>query len=379
MPHCPTYRELRDEAESPRGRIALIQGWAEGQLADSPRLDRHLSNCLECRACETACPSLVNFVQLMDDARALKTLRAGRIGVRAQQAWLDALSSDLGARAAAFLAGLYQTTGAARLASATGLARLPSVRAYHRLTRHLKRPSLPVDPTDPRGGAGQELDLFVGCIGRAAQPRALEAARTVLARLGYRVNTPAEQGCCGAMHRHNGFPEKANQLLEKNAEVFADRSPIGIASACVAELRTHPRLEGTEEICRFLSDLRWPDEARLRPLPGAVAVHEPCTQRNILRDASAASDLIRRIPGVRIVPLFDNASCCGAAGTYLLQNPRMSQKLLQPKIDRLAQEGLRTVVTTNTGCALHLSAGIQEANLRVEVLHPVELIARQLG
>jgi glycolate oxidase iron-sulfur subunit len=110
-----------------------------------------------------------------------------------------------------------------------------------------------------------------------------------------------------------------------------------------------------------------------------VAVHEPCTQRNLLRDPSAASDLLRRIPGIELVALPGNAICCGAAGTYLLQRPRLSLSLLQPKLTALARLKAPILVTTNTGCALHLQAGAREADLDVEVMHPVELVARQLG
>jgi glycolate oxidase iron-sulfur subunit len=110
-----------------------------------------------------------------------------------------------------------------------------------------------------------------------------------------------------------------------------------------------------------------------------VAIHLPCSQRNRLRDEGAARELLRRLPYLELVDLPDNAFCCGAAGTYLLEQPTLSRTLLQPKIDHLAQLGARVLVTTNTGCALHLAAGIQEAGLAVEVLHPVQLIARYLN
>jgi glycolate oxidase iron-sulfur subunit len=223
-----------------------------------------------------------------------------------------------------------------------------------------------------------ELNLFVGCMGRNAQPAALAAAESVLHRLGYRVRIPESQVCCGAMHRHNGFPEAADALLGRNADVFAQRPVVGIASACIGELRAHGQLEGVWEICRFLSDLQWPPDVELRPLDQAVAVHEPCSQQNLLHDPSAASDLLTRIPGLEVLALGDNAFCCGAAGTYLLQQPRLSQTLIQPKIEELATMGVDTLVTTNTGCALHLAAGLQEAGLSIELAHPVELIARQL-
>jgi glycolate oxidase iron-sulfur subunit len=159
---------------------------------------------------------------------------------------------------------------------------------------------------------------------------------------------------------------------------MAGKRPEGLASACLAELRTHEGLAQGQEICRLLADLEWPAEARLDPLPVRVAVHEPCSQRNLLRDPAAAYDLLRRIPRIELVPLPGNDSCCGAAGTYLLQRPRLSRVLLEPKLSALAGLEATILVTTNTGCALHLTAGAAEAGIPIEVMHPVELIARQL-
>jgi glycolate oxidase iron-sulfur subunit len=378
LPHCPTYRERREEAESPRGRIALIQGWAEGQIAESPRLRQHLDNCLECRACERACPSLVGFGALMDDARALAARRGTPLGQLWRRAWLRALSSRAGGRAALLLARAYRASSAAHLARWSGLVSRPFPAALHRLALQLQRlPNLGPGRAPTEGAAN--LDLFLGCIGRAAQPGAIEAAIQVLTHLGYRVQVPPDQACCGAMLRHNGLPDDADRFLARNAAAFDARPAVGIASACVAELRTHDALGETQEICRFLADLCWPRNTRLRPLPARVAVHEPCSQRNMLRDENAAYDLLRRIPGIEPLPLPDNAFCCGAAGTYLLQHPEMSRTLLAPKIAALPDLGVELLVTTNTGCALHLAAGIAEAGLEILVLHPVELIARQLA
>ena len=222
------------------------------------------------------------------------------------------------------------------------------------------------------------MDLFVGCVARTTQPGALAAAQRLLTRVGLEVRVPPSQACCGALHRHNGFPRQADQLLARNAAVLADRPLVGIASACVAELRTHTALADAHEICRFLGSLEWPEDLHLRPLRNRVAVHEPCSQRNVLRDPTAGYDLLQRIPGISLVGLEDNAYCCGAAGSYLLQQPKAAQALLAPKVQAIQALGTEILVTTNTGCALHLAAGAREAGLSLEVLHPVELIVRQL-
>ena len=379
LPHCPTYRELRDEADSPRGRIALIQGMVDEQLEDSPSLQRHLGGCLACRACESVCPSLVRFGEIMDDARALSRRRRSAFRRLLHRAWLGSLSSKVGARAAAWSSMIYRCTGLARLSEWSGLVRWPFAGAIHRLAIQLQQPPDTSLAHQPATTSSRKIALFLGCIARAAQPGVIDAAVAVLQRLGFAMEIPQNQVCCGAMHRHNGLPEQAGRLLSINADAFEGRIAVGIASACIAELRSHKGLAEAQDICRLLADLDWPEHAPLCPLPSRVAVHEPCSQRNMLRDGSAAYDLLRHIPDIELLALPDNAFCCGAAGTYLIQRPQMSRALLQPKLDALAHLMPEILVTTNTGCSLHLAAGIREAGLAIEIMHPVELIARQLA
>lgn len=379
LPHCPTYRLARQEAESPRGRIALIQAWAEGELNDTPALRQHLDSCLECLACERACPTLVPFASLMDSARAAhwRHQPAWHRGLR--QAWLALLASP-GAAAVLGAAGqLYRGLGLARLVARTGLSRWPGIGTLHRLAQQLE--ALPRIPpaTAARETTRGPIGLFLGCIARTAQPGAIAASVQVLRRLGYVVVMPPGQTCCGGMHRHNGLPGSADDYLDTNAKAFTDLPVVGLASACIAELRAQPHLAATQELCRLLADLDWPATVPLRPLPGRIAIHVPCSHRNRLRDAQAARELLRRIPDVELIDLPENDLCCGAAGTYLLQQPSLSYALLRPKLAHLAASGARLLVTTNTGCALHLAAGVREAGLAVEVLHPVEVIARQLA
>jgi glycolate oxidase iron-sulfur subunit len=377
LPHCPTYRVRQDEAESPRGRISLIQGLAEKQLADTPRLAAHLSSCLECRACETVCPSLVTFGSLMDDARALRARNLSPWALAGKKARLKVLSSDWGTASIAALSRLYRFAGLAYLAEKIGLPDGSRLRAHHRLAMQMSCPERPPEVEAPDQGRMQTLALFLGCIAKAAQPGLSQAACRVLGRLGYGVLIPDDQCCCGAMHRHAGFPLEADRLIARNATAFAKMRTLVTASACAAELRAHPNLSQAQEICRFLADHQWPRNI-LRPLPERIAVHEPCSHRNVLRDASAAYDLLRQVPGLELVSLENNAFCCGAAGTYLLDDPTMSSVLLSPKIEHLRELGVGTLATTNTGCAMHLVAGAREAGLDLEVVHPVELIARQL-
>jgi glycolate oxidase iron-sulfur subunit len=382
LPHCPTFRLRQDEAESPRGRVALIQGLLSDELGDSPRLRGHLGNCLECLACEPACPSLVQFGTLMDGARARLVERRPRWRRRLLRTRLDLLASPRLLPLPALLARIYRGLGLGTALRRLGLLRrgLPAV--LDGILMRLRSPARPgqVRSAPPRAAtaAGAELPeiaLFLGCVSRALEPGVAAAAASVLRRLGHAVQVPDAQGCCGAMHRHNGLPDQADALLVHNRSVFGDRRVAGLSSACVAELQ-----QGLDavELCRLLVDLDWPAHVRPRPLPATVAVHEPCSHRNQLRDAAAIYALLARIPALRVEPLPGNERCCGAAGAYLLDHPDTALALAAEKVRHVAALAPRYLVTTNTGCAAHLAARLRADAQTVEVLHPVELLARQL-
>lgn len=378
LPHCPTYRKTADEAESPRGRIALIQGWLGESLPGSQRLHQHLERCLECGACEQACPSLVPVIEIMDAAKAERN--AARLPL---QRWRRRWVVDRLAKPAALhrLLRLYQRSGVQTLVRHSGLLRPLGLERLERLGSALGRPAAETrsEPVTPVRG---RVALYPGCLGRHLDAAAHTAAASVLNRLGYQVDLTADPHCCGALHRHDGFPLAADRHLAASRAHYARETynaVLGCASACTAELRRSPELAAvTRDITRFLADLSWPEHLTPRPYQGRVLVHVPCSQTNQLGDTQAALDLLRRIPDLEPLELTDNATCCGAAGAYLLRQPVMSQRLLQDKLAAIRDGHPDVLVTTNTGCALHLATGMQTAGLRVEICHPVELLARQL-
>ena len=374
LPQCPTFVKLANEADSPRGRIALIQGWAAGQLAMGPALAGHLDGCLGCRACERACPSLVAYGRLADEAKAARVSHAPPWRRAWLRLWLGWISNARVTRWLARGARIYQGSGFAQAAERTGLAEVPAMAPLHRLAQAIPTTAAPA-PIEDRGPA--DLELFVGCMGALAQGHAVAAARTLCARLGLRVRVPAKPRCCGALLRHNGLPGDGDRRRNANARRPGDPPLVGLASACVAELREAPGSAATREICDWLEHLPALAGLGFRPLARRVLVHEPCSHHNLLGGNDAVYRLLRRIPGLDVQPLPGNPSCCGAAGTYLLQQPKLAGALLADKLAGLTALSADLIVTTNPGCALHLSAGLKEARLAIEVCHPVELLAQQ--
>jgi len=380
LPHCPTYAHGRNEADSPRGRIALVQGWVSGALALDARLAAHLDGCLLCRACERACPSKVAYGRLMDGARA-RQVEQGALWRR----WLgwSALRLLSDRRAVAGLGGLARLSRALipgqRLGQWPSRWRLPRwLGPYWRLAGVFGRQASRA--ARPEGAVGAHtIHLFVGCMEEQAQGGAVAAALAVCARLGIRARIPAEALCCGALLRHNGQPAAADRQRARCVQRFGDGSAlVGFSTACVAELREAPELSATWELCDFLAAQPWPAALEPRPLSARVLVHRPCSRRHLAGGADSVERLLGRIPGLVVEPLEDGGQCCGAAGTYLLRQPSMSQRLLADLLAVIRREAPDYVVTTNAGCALQLAAGVREAGLAVAVCHPVELLARQL-
>ena len=226
------------------------------------------------------------------------------------------------------------------------------------------------------------VGLFTGCISRISDQSALLAATRVLNRLGRDVIVPSNQVCCGALHLHAGEPVTAQKLAGKNRAAFEDHpmeAILTVASGCGAHIKEDNGLSvPTLDISAYLNGLTWPDAIVLKPLPQRVAVHDACSLRNRLGTSDAIYRLLGRIPGIELVSLPGNSVCCGAGGTNLLTEPQMADALLAPKLAYLQECLPDILLTSNTGCALHFAAGIRNSGLDIEVLHPVQLLERQV-
>jgi len=403
LPHCPTYLKTSDENESPRGRIALIQAMARDQIPTNAKLESHLALCLACRACEYVCPSMVEYGVLIEAGRALMAVKHrppawSRFLSAIALDWLVARPRNL--RSLARLLRLYQRSGLQRLLRAAhmlGLTRLTRLdAALPQLSS--QRPWRTVYPAE--GEMRARVALFTGCVGGVADRDTLRAATRVLNLLGYEVHIPATQTCCGALHLHAGRREQAQMLMRRNLAAFAEDAglPAGedaaivivyTASGCGATLAEYPRhlrrepkaqtfAEKVTDINRFIAEAAWPEGLRIEPLPKTIAVHDPCSLRNVVHGQQWPYALLGKIPGARIVALAANDLCCGGAGAYSLTQPRMAEQLRADKLNHIRRLAPDIVVSANIGCVLHLAAGLEEMQSATEVIHPVVLLERQL-
>jgi glycolate dehydrogenase iron-sulfur subunit len=385
LPHCPTYRDSLDEGESPRGRIALMQGFASGALKISPALTGHLERCLDCRACEAVCPAEVPYGKLMDAARA-QLIRRGY-----QESWMVRLFAAC-MRHPLLLYVMHlklwfmQKLGLLKLAYiSSGLRRLAS------LLPPLDRPHRWHPVYGNSRGTGQEVELFLGCIARITQPQVTQASIQLLNTLGFNVRIPERQTCCGALDQHAGRTGMASALALKNLAAFAQdtASPVlNTASGCGATLAEYPLLvsdsrasafsERSRDISAFLAGQERLKQIRFKPLPAMVLLHSPCTLKNVLKTDKAVAQILRRIPDVKLEILPDSTACCGAAGSYVMSEPQIADRLADKIVAAVEKTRPAILVTSNVGCNLHLRAALQRRSLKIPVLHPLELLAMQL-
>lgn len=387
LPHCPTYRKTLSEADSPRGRIALMQGVLEQRIPLNERFRAHIDLCLGCRACENVCPNNVAYGDLIAGVRGVveRSRRRGLSQRLVRAVLVDGLLvKPAMLRRAGVVFRTWQMSGLKSLGQKMAwLQRLSLVRIASRLP--LLKPQPAWQSVYPAAGRARgKVGLFLGCVARVADNETLSASIFVLNRLGYTVHVPAAQTCCGALHTSLGEPEKAHGLERKNLDAFSGLeldAVISTATGCGVALKGYPQnfASRVKDVSEFLAEAEGWEEALIAPLPERVAVHEHCLMRNVLHCQGKPYDLLRRIPGAMVFPLAGNDQCCGAAGAYFLTQPEMAAALLADKIEALKAGSARILVSSNIGCALHLAVGLKSTGIDIEVLHPVTLLARQMG
>jgi glycolate oxidase iron-sulfur subunit len=234
-----------------------------------------------------------------------------------------------------------------------------------------------------------EVVLFTGCVANIFDSLTHQATIKLLTHLGFDVRVLENQTCCGAMHAHNGQIERSKACARQNIEAFAESPASSIiynSSGCGAFLSEYPDLlkedaseiEPATDVMDFLNGTDRLGDLEFRELKAKVAVHEPCSQRNVLQNHGIIYDLLEKIPGLEVFPLPGNDICCGAGGTQMVTQPELAVPLRDEKVEALLNSEANLLISTNLTCAMHLSSGIRAAGGDIEVMHPVRLLAQQL-
>ena len=400
---CPTYLETGDENDSPRGRIYLMRNVVDGRAELTDSVKHHLELCLDCRSCETACPSGVQYGRLIEPFRVEMQQREAASGSSAVNGWfqkyilygLFPYASRL--RWALAPARWAQQLGFDRLAEGLGLTKLLP-KQLQRMQSLLPKlgpatPQLP-EVLSPVGKRRARVALFTGCVADAMFGHTNWATARVLQQNGCEVVVPRGQACCGAIHYHSGAGEPALKLAQTNEAAFnpddVDAIIINVAG-CGSMLKDYghiaQELAPTEEAIRLrldkfahkvkdvseflvsLGPIKPTGEIKLR-----ATYHDACHLCHAQKIREQPRELLSLVPGLELVPLNESEICCGAAGSYNLTQPEMAAQLGKRKLDNILKTNAQAVITANAGCSLQLQMQLRQAGHDIWVAHPMDVL-----
>ena len=366
LPHCPTYRKTGSEADSPRGRIQLMRAVAQEILPNNARFNEHIDLCLSCRSCESACPNNVNYGALVDTTRALYIPKKSPFSAITKVFIRNRFFANIFVR----LIWVIQKCGLFSLLKSIN----PAAKVLPMVEKPVAWKNLYPTNADKKGA----VSLFLGCAGNALDTHTLQASIQVLNQLGYDVHIPAQQTCCGGIARQMGDAEESSKLVAQNQSSFDANLPIlTTASGCGAGLNDYLRTHKIQDISAFLMACDW-SNVDVKPLNEQIYVQDPCTLRNVQKSHQAVYSLLKKIPNATVTALAGNGQCCGGAGAYMLTQSEMANNLLDDKLNAITANNVAILATSNIGCSLHIANGLREKNLTVSVMHPIQLIAKQM-
>ncbi|HYK18403.1 MAG TPA: heterodisulfide reductase-related iron-sulfur binding cluster [Bryobacteraceae bacterium] len=393
---CPTYRELRVEMDSPRGRIYQMAQVASGAPISDSYIE-HIGLCLACRGCETACPSGVRYGRLVEAARA-------EIENHIQRPWLAQrlrafffkrlLPSRINLGIAGTLLYLYQVSGLKWLVRVLGF--LPSkLRDVESLAPEIEAPFFfsYYGKTLPAEGQRRYRVAFLGgCIANICFARLNEATVRVLQKNGCEVTTPEAQTCCGALHVHAGLAEDARALARKNIDAILAGDFDAIitnAAGCGSTLKEYGELlehdpvyaekarafaGKMKDVTEFLASIGFNED--FASTDATATYQDSCHLSHGQKVRVAPRTLLGNIPGLELREMQVPDLCCGSAGIYNVMNTGMSLALLRKKMDAVNATGAQWIITANPGCMLQLTAGVRKFGRGQKVLHVVEALDR---
>ncbi|MCC7494230.1 MAG: (Fe-S)-binding protein [Fimbriimonadaceae bacterium] len=400
LPTCPTYTLTGSERSSPRGRIQLMRGVADGKLELTPTFAHEMFFCLGCLACETACPAGVDYGGLLEAARTQVVRHRPPRGVKAlaQRLAFGMFENLALLRLVALAMRCYQASGLRALVHRTGLLRLLGrLGEMEGLMPTISvRPSsatVPVE-TAPVGPERERVGVLLGCVMDVAGAAENEATVRLLARHGCRVIAPP-LGCCGALHAHAGDLPRARRMAKEVIAAFeaAQVDCVVLNSAgCGAAMKEYGHWLHDDPVwaeraaafaARVLDLTEFLTSRPLapggRPLGLTVTYHDACHLNHAQKVNSPPRKLLQALPGVRLIELPEAGWCCGSAGIYNITHFPEAVALLDRKMANIAATGADLVVTGNPGCLVQLQYGVRRHGLRCEAIHTATLLDRIYG
>lgn len=342
----------------------------------------HIDHCLGCLNCESICPSMVPFGNLMDTFRnqfaslIKKNFISKQLLKHASKPdGLNKLTNIINHPVLKpvlkpILNLSSRLTGVALpIADTTDLTKLESL---------YPTTSLRNNTTEPH-----KVSLFTGCTGKSVDATSIQCATRLLNRLGFDVHIPPQQYCCGAMHQHNGQLDTATELLQHNAEQFLQtdsQTILFFSPACGAQLLKDREKHGqpVQDVRSFIYKQLLLHPLSFSPATQPIALHESCSQRNMLKLKSVNQNLLHLVPNLQIIASAQPTLCCGAGGLQALNYPQQANALLQAKLSGFDWSQTNILISDNIGCTVHMKSAISTYNQEMEILHPVSFLARQL-
>jgi len=392
---CPTYRVLGLEMDSPRGRIYQVAQVDAGRLPVGESFVTHIDRCLDCRACESACPSGVEYGRIVERARALieREYRRPWLARTLRNYFFNSVLSNFGKLARwARLLRFLQRSGLQTLACRLGIMKLLGLSDVEKLSPKIEDKFFfdEVGQTFPAHGERRARVAFLaGCVASVAFAELNRATIRVLQHNGVEVSVPGDQVCCGALHAHAGFRVQARALARKNIAAMLDPSFDAIitnAAGCGSTMKEYYDLlagdpefadrarefsDKTKDVTEFLADLGL--RAPQRKLQARVTYQDPCHLAHGQRIRREPRRLLEAL-GCELVEMPHSDACCGSAGSYNLSQTALSMKILDQKMADVASVAAQIIATANVGCMLQLRAGCQRAGLKADVKHVIELL-----
>jgi glycolate oxidase iron-sulfur subunit len=400
---CPTYRELGVEMDSPRGRIYQMVQVAEGRAEITDSYREHIGLCLACRACETACPSGVQYGRLVEAARAeIEDQSPPPWPVRLLRSvfFERLLPSRRALQATGALLYAYRASGLQKLVRSSGLLKLMGrLGQAEPLAPTAEMPTFysSYGRTFAADGATRyRVALLGGCMANIFFARLNEATVRVLQRNGCEVSVPDGQTCCGALHVHSGLAEPARRLARRNIEALLDGGFDAVltnAAGCGSTLKEYDHLLHSDpdyreraksftakvrDVTEFLASIEL-NTADMRPMPIRVTYQDSCHLAHGQKIKAAPRQLLRAVPGLKFVEMPLSDLCCGSAGIYNIVENEMSMAVLQRKMTLVQSVKPDTIATANPGCMLQLQHGVRLHGGEQPVRHVVEILDEAYG